>query len=157
MSTCSLHVSCFCRYSGIRMGAYPLVRKTFSGNAAEADIGLPTKIASGCFTGTAVMCRTCVCAHGLCVSAVMCRTCVCAHGLCVCLCTYIACVCLYMAVRACKRQHIPAEMRASIVTFRCIWQRARKSKTTWPSRFHPKCLEAGGCVVTSVGLVLSGV
>jgi len=38
-------------YSGIRMGAYPLVRKTFSGNAEEADIGLLTKIASGCFTG----------------------------------------------------------------------------------------------------------
>ena len=39
-------------YSGIRMGAYPLVRKTFSGNAEEADIG-PSALHGGRSTGVA--------------------------------------------------------------------------------------------------------
>ena len=38
-------------YSGIRMGAYPMVRATLSGGVHEDEIGLLTKIASGCCTG----------------------------------------------------------------------------------------------------------
>ena len=38
-------------YSGIRMGAYPMVRTTLSRGVHENDIGLATKIASGCCTG----------------------------------------------------------------------------------------------------------
>ena len=38
-------------YSGIRMGAYPTVKRFYAGETADANIGLATKIAAGMSTG----------------------------------------------------------------------------------------------------------